>query len=78
MCPICRWLLLMWMIAMAGSAAAETPESILLEQASERLLQEAIEQLPLPFREVLLLCDVEEMSYQEISAALSIPTICTR
>ncbi|WP_355662127.1 hypothetical protein [Halomonas salifodinae] len=28
MCPICRWLLLVWMIAMAGSAVAETPEPL--------------------------------------------------
>ena len=52
---------------------AETPESILLGQASQEMLQEAIEELPVAFREVLLLCDVEEMSYQEISTALSIP-----
>lgn len=54
-------------------ANVDTPESILLSQADEQMLQQAIEQLPLAFREVLLLCDVEEMSYQEISTALSIP-----
>ena len=32
-----------------------------------------MEELPLHFREILLLCEVEEMSYQEISEALSIP-----
>jgi RNA polymerase sigma-70 factor (ECF subfamily) len=36
-------------------------------------LQQAIEALPVAFREVLLLADVEEMSYQEISESLSIP-----
>jgi RNA polymerase sigma-70 factor (ECF subfamily) len=36
-------------------------------------LQSAIEELPLHFREVLLLCEVEEMSYQEIADALAIP-----
>ena len=54
-------------------ASAGTPESIFIEHAQEQLLQSAIEQLPLHFREVLLLCDVEEMSYKEISDALSIP-----
>jgi RNA polymerase sigma-70 factor (ECF subfamily) len=29
--------------------------------------------LPVPFREILLLCDFEEMSYQEISDTLGIP-----
>ena len=51
----------------------ETPETILIDRASERILQEAIEELPLPYREALLLCEVEEMSYQEIAAALAIP-----
>jgi RNA polymerase sigma-70 factor, ECF subfamily len=30
--------------------------------------------LPLQFREILLLCGVEEMSYQEIAETLGIPT----
>jgi RNA polymerase sigma-70 factor (ECF subfamily) len=33
----------------------------------------ALAELPPPFQEVLLLCDVEELSYKEISQALSIP-----
>jgi RNA polymerase sigma-70 factor (ECF subfamily) len=36
-------------------------------------MQEAITELPVPYREVLLLCEVEEMSYQEIAATLTIP-----
>ena len=36
-------------------------------------LRRAIEELPVEFREVLLLCDVEEMSYKEIAETLSIP-----
>ena len=51
----------------------ETPETILIDRASERVLQNAIEELPVPYREVLLLCEVEEMSYQEMAAALAIP-----
>jgi len=51
----------------------ETPESILLERSNAQLLQDALEQLPVIFREVLLLCDVEEMSYQEISETIGIP-----
>jgi RNA polymerase sigma-70 factor (ECF subfamily) len=54
-------------------ASAGTPESVFIERAQEQLLQSAIEKLPLHFREILLLCEVEEMSYQEISEALSIP-----
>lgn len=54
-------------------ASTGTPESLFIEHAQEQLLQGAIEELPLHFREILLLCEVEEMSYQEISETLSIP-----
>jgi RNA polymerase sigma-70 factor (ECF subfamily) len=51
----------------------ETPESLLLELSNRELVQSAIEELPVHFREILLLCEVEEMSYREISETLSIP-----
>ena len=53
--------------------AAETPESILLQRGDWELVQRALEQLPVAHREVLLLCDVEEMSYSEIATTLAIP-----
>ncbi len=55
------------------AVSQETPESILLEQASQQRVQAAIEKVPVIFREVLLLCDVEEMSYQEIADTLAVP-----
>ncbi len=51
----------------------DTPESILLQRSDQRLVQEALSRLAVPYREVLLLCEFEEMSYQEISATLAIP-----
>ena len=51
----------------------ETPEAILLQRSNSQLVQGAVENLPVHYREILLLCDVEEMSYQEISETLSIP-----
>lgn len=51
----------------------DTPETILFERADRELLQGAMGELPVYFREILLLCEVEEMSYQEISATLTIP-----
>lgn len=54
-------------------ATMDTPESILLGRVSQEAIQAALEKLPVIFREVLLLCDVEEMSYQEISETVSIP-----
>jgi RNA polymerase sigma-70 factor, ECF subfamily len=52
---------------------AETPESILLARADQDAIQSALQQLPVAFREIILLCDVEEMSYREIAEALTIP-----
>jgi RNA polymerase sigma-70 factor (ECF subfamily) len=51
----------------------DTPESILLQRSDWQLVQQALDQLPVAYREVLLLCEVEEMSYQEIAATLAIP-----
>jgi RNA polymerase sigma-70 factor (ECF subfamily) len=53
--------------------ACETPESVFFHRANVETLRRAIEALPLPFREVLLLCDVENLSYKEIAEMLSIP-----
>jgi RNA polymerase sigma-70 factor (ECF subfamily) len=52
---------------------SETPESILLQRSDGQLVQQEMEGLPVPYREILLLCEVEEMSYQEISSTLAIP-----
>jgi RNA polymerase sigma-70 factor (ECF subfamily) len=52
---------------------AATPEAFVIEQSNRAVVQRALEELPVHFREILLLCEVEEMSYQEISEALSIP-----
>ncbi len=51
----------------------ETPESILLQRSDQQLVQAALDRLPVTYREVLLLCEFEEMSYQEISVTLAIP-----
>lgn len=52
---------------------AETPETVLLERADQQMIQTALEQVPVHFREVILLCDLEEMSYQEIADTLGVP-----
>jgi RNA polymerase sigma-70 factor (ECF subfamily) len=51
----------------------ETPETILMNRCNSQLVQRAIDALPVHYREALLLCEVEEMSYQEIAKILSIP-----
>lgn len=52
---------------------SDTPETILIERSNSHLLQSAIDELPVQFREVILLCEVEEMSYEEIAETLSVP-----
>jgi RNA polymerase sigma-70 factor (ECF subfamily) len=54
-------------------ANTKTPETILMIRSNSHLVQCAIEDLPVHYRETLLLCEVEEMSYQEIAEVLSIP-----
>lgn len=51
----------------------ENPETILVKSLDSQLVQSALEGLPVHHREILLLCEVEEMSYQEIAEVLSIP-----
>jgi RNA polymerase sigma-70 factor, ECF subfamily len=50
-----------------------TPESLLIERSGNDAVRWAIERLPVIFREVILLCDVEDASYREIAEILSIP-----
>lgn len=51
----------------------ETPESILVTQARLSAVREAIGEIPIAMREIIILREVEEMSYQEIGAILEIP-----
>ena len=54
-------------------ATSDTPESLLIGRSDIEAVRSAIEQLPVIFREVILLCDVEDASYREIAEILSIP-----
>jgi len=51
----------------------DTPETLLFDRSNRELLEGAMDELPVHFREILLLCEVEEMSYQEIAETLSVP-----
>lgn len=57
----------------AEPATAETPESVLLMHVDREEVETALEKVPIKFREIVLLCDVEEMSYQEIADTLGVP-----
>jgi RNA polymerase sigma-70 factor (ECF subfamily) len=51
----------------------ETPESILIRREEDCAMRVLIEELPHPFREVLVLRDIEEMSYREIADITGVP-----
>jgi RNA polymerase sigma-70 factor (ECF subfamily) len=50
-----------------------SPEASLIEKADAEHLHRAIAALPLSYREVLVLREIEELTYQEISRVLTIP-----
>jgi RNA polymerase sigma-70 factor (ECF subfamily) len=53
--------------------AAEDPETELLRGELQVQLAGAVEALPLPFREVIVLREIQELSYQEIAAVTGVP-----
>ena len=57
----------------ADEPYAESPEAALIEQADQAAIEAAIAALPHPFREILVLRDINGLSYREISAMLAVP-----
>jgi RNA polymerase sigma factor (sigma-70 family) len=49
------------------------PEALLLQSADTEIVRQALEALPLVFREVLVLRELEEMSYREIASITDLP-----
>jgi len=54
-------------------AAVFNPEDCLLKQADIDSLRACIEELPVLYREVIILRELEELSYREISGAACVP-----
>ncbi len=52
---------------------SSNPEALMLETADAQLLEEALEELPLEFREVIILREIEGMSYKEIAQMAGVP-----
>ena len=50
-----------------------SPELLLIQKSNITAIRDAIDQLPLSYREVILLCDVEGFAYREIAEILEIP-----
>jgi RNA polymerase sigma-70 factor (ECF subfamily) len=52
---------------------ADDPETALLEEERAELLRKALTELPLDYREVLVLRELEELSYKEIASIVGVP-----
>jgi RNA polymerase sigma-70 factor (ECF subfamily) len=50
-----------------------SPEALVLEQADQKMLSSALAELPVNFREVLVLRELEGLSYKEIADVVGIP-----
>jgi RNA polymerase sigma factor (sigma-70 family) len=50
-----------------------TPESELIRRADAKGVAAALEALPLPFREVVVMRDINELTYKEIAQVLNLP-----
>lgn len=51
----------------------DTPESLLLQARDVATLRTTVERLPEPFREALVLRELEELSYKEIALVTAVP-----
>jgi len=49
------------------------PEGLLLQRADTLMVRRALEELPVEFREVLVLRELEDMSYREIAGITDLP-----
>ncbi len=54
------------------SSAAANPEETFIQREREKVLSRALKELPEIFREAVVLCDIEGLSYEEIAVALEI------
>jgi len=59
--------------SLRADAGGSNPETILSGQGMEGEVETALAGLPAEFREALLLVDVEELSYLEVSGVLKVP-----
>jgi len=63
---------------MAPGRPEETPENMTLRAEMRKLLERSIDELPVDFRTVFILREVEEMTVEETALALEIPSSTVR
>ncbi|HEX3498404.1 MAG TPA: sigma-70 family RNA polymerase sigma factor [Stellaceae bacterium] len=57
----------------AQGAAPNDPETLLLQRLDSELLNRLIDKLSTPYREILVLREIEDLSYREIAEVLALP-----
>jgi RNA polymerase sigma-70 factor (ECF subfamily) len=57
----------------SGQSDGATPETLLLDSLQNERLKQALEELPLEFREVLIMRELEGLSYREIADMTDLP-----
>lgn len=57
----------------AAACSWSDPEAIAIENANSELVRKSLEELPAQYREILILRELEELSYREIAQILEIP-----
>ena len=55
------------------SSGESTAEEILVQQAEAQSVRLILDAMPRPFREILVLREIEELSYHQISAVTALP-----
>jgi RNA polymerase sigma-70 factor (ECF subfamily) len=55
------------------SVTESNPEVILLQSANRKLVNQALEELPVGYREVIVMREIEDLSYKDIAAIAGIP-----
>ena len=67
-------------LASQAGASDSNPEVIVLQTAQRKLVNQALEELPVAYREVLVMRELEELTYKEIAhiAAIPIGTVMSR
>ena len=53
--------------------STENPETLLLQTVDAQLVRQALDELPIEFREVLVMREMEELSYKQISSIADLP-----
>jgi RNA polymerase sigma-70 factor (ECF subfamily) len=56
-----------------ASPSDSNPEVIVLQSAQRKLINQALEELPVGYREVLVMRELEELTYKEIAQVAGIP-----